>query len=76
MVLARDNVFRRLSTVVRTTAPEGNILAVVSTGTAEWLGEGAAFPESSDSITQFLIHSYKLGSLVRLTDTFVGRLRL
>lgn len=70
--LAKDNVFRRLATVVRTTSPEGNIQAVASTGTAEWVDEGAAFTESSDTLTQLNIYSYKLASLVRLRDSFVA----
>jgi len=70
--LAKDNVFRRLGTVVRTTLPDGKILAVTSTGTAEWIAEGAAIPESSDTITQFPIYSYKLASLVRLKNSFVA----
>lgn len=70
--LARDNVFRRLGTVVRTTSPDGKIQAVISTGTAEWIAEGAAIPESLDTITQFPINSYKLASLVRLKNSFVA----
>lgn len=40
--LAKDNVFRRLATVVNTTSPDGTIQAVTSTGTADWVAEGAA----------------------------------
>jgi len=70
--LARDNVFRRLGTLVRTTSPEGTIQAVASTGTADWIEDGQAYIESSDTITQFPVNSYKLASLVRLKESFVG----
>ena len=70
--LAKDNVFRRLATVVNTTSPEGTIQAVTSTGTADWVGEGAVIPESSDTILPFPVYSYKLASLVRLKTSFVS----
>lgn len=70
--LAKDNVFRRLATVVRTTSSDGKIQAVASTGTADWIAEGEPITESSDTITQFPVYSYKLASLVRLKDSFVA----
>ena len=70
--LAKDNVFRRLATVVNTTSPEGTIQAVTSTGTADWVAEGAAIPESSDTILPFSVYSHKLASLVRLKNSFVN----
>lgn len=70
--LAKDNVFRRLATVVNTTSPEGTILAVASTGTADWVPEGVAIPESSDTILPFPVYSHKLASLVRLKNSFVS----
>ena len=70
--LAKDNVFRRLATVDNTTSPDGTIQAVTSTGTADWVAEGAAIPESSDTILPFHVYSYKLASLVRLKNSFVS----
>lgn len=69
--LAKDNVFRKLATVVNTTSGDGTIHAVASTGTAEWVPTGIAIPESADTITQFPVHSYKLASRVRLNNSFV-----
>jgi HK97 family phage major capsid protein len=69
--LEKENVFRRIGTVVRTTSPEGKIHAATSTGKAEWVGEAVAIPESSDTINQFIVNSYKLASLTRLKHTFV-----
>ena len=70
--LAKDNAFRRLATVVNTTSPDGTIQAVTSTGAANWVAEGAAIPESSDTILPFQVYSYKLASLVRLKTSFVS----
>ena len=69
--LEKENVFRRIGTVVKTTSPEGKIFASTSTGKAEWLSEGVAIPESNDTINQFTLNSYKLASLTRLKHTFV-----
>ena len=69
--LEKENVFRRIGTVLKTTSPEGKIFASTSTGKAEWLGEGVAFSESNDTINQFTLNSYKLASLTKLKHTFV-----
>jgi len=69
--LEKENLFRRIGTVVQTTSVEGKIHATASTGTAEWVGESIAIPESSDSFTQFSVNSHKLASLTRLKQSFV-----
>lgn len=69
--LEKENLFRRIATVVSTTSTEGKILAATSTGTAVWVGEEIAIPESDDTINQFALNSYKLASLTRLKQTFV-----
>jgi HK97 family phage major capsid protein len=69
--LEKENVFRRLGTVVHTTSSEGTIHAVSSTGTAEWVNEMIAIPESTDTFAQFPIKSNKLASLTRIKEQFV-----
>ena len=69
--LEKENLFRRIATVVKTTSPEGKIIASASTGAADWVGESVAIPESNDAISQFTLHSYKLASLTRIKHTFV-----
>lgn len=69
--LEKENLFRRIATVVKTTSPEGKIIASASTGAADWVGESVAIPESNDTISQFTLHSYKLASLTRVKHTFV-----
>ena len=69
--LEKENLFRRIATVVKTTSPEGKIIASASTGAADWVGESVAIPESNDAISQFTLHSYKLASLTRIKQTFV-----
>ncbi|QGG47402.1 phage major capsid protein [Heliorestis convoluta] len=69
--LEKENLFRRIGTVIKTTSPEGKIHAATSTGKAEWVGEAVAIPESSDTISQFTVDSHKLASLAKLKHTFV-----
>ncbi len=69
--LEKENLFRRLGTVVSTTSDEGIIHAVTSTGTASWVGENIAIPESADTVNPFTVDAYKLATLTRLKNTFV-----
>ena len=69
--LENDNLFRRLATVIQAPTVDGTIQAVTSTGSADWVAEGTAFPESSDTFTQFPVKSHKLATLSRLRSSFV-----
>lgn len=69
--LKKENLFRRLATVVDTSSAEGKIHAVTSIGTAEWIKPMMAIPESVDSFKQFTVDSYKLASLSRIKDSLV-----
>ena len=69
--LEKENLFRRIGTVVKNSSPEGKILTSASTGSADWVGEYMPIPESNDTIHEFAIESFKLGSLTKLKDSFV-----
>lgn len=69
--LAKENLFRRFATVVNLSVSDGVIQAISSTGEAELVEEGEAFPESADTFTQFPVKSYKLASMSRLNKSFV-----
>lgn len=71
--LKKDNLFRRLATVVGlSSSPDGTIHAVASMGTAAWTQDGTPLPESADTFTQFPLKSHKLAALTRLKETFVS----
>ncbi|MDD4592932.1 MAG: phage major capsid protein [Parabacteroides sp.] len=70
--LAKENLFRRLSTVISLTEASGTIQATTSSGTAEWVADGDPIPVSDDTFAQFPIKSYKLASMVKLNRSFVG----
>lgn len=69
--LERENLFRRYATVIDMSAPDGKIQAVASTGSASWVNDGALYPESADSFTQFPLTSHKLAALTRLRESFI-----
>jgi len=69
--LEKENIFRRYSTVLSTSPSESVIEAVASTGTAAWVGEGVAIPESSDRFTTLRLNAYKLAALSRIKQSFI-----
>jgi HK97 family phage major capsid protein len=69
--IAKENLFRRLATLVKLSVSDGIIQAISSTGESELLEESEAFPESGDTFTQIPVKSYKLASMSRLNKSFV-----
>jgi len=69
--LAKDNLFRRYATVVQAAPTNDRIEAVASTGEAEFVGEGVAFPDNADSFTEFKLNPCKLAALTRIKEDFV-----
>lgn len=70
--IEKDNLFRRLATVVSLTNLEGTVHATASTGTAGLVDEGNLIPEDGDKLTQFPVKSYKIASLTKLKEAFVS----
>lgn len=70
--LERDNLFRRLATVLRLTNLEGTVHATTSTGSAGVVEEGNLIPEDGDKFTQFPVRSYKIASIAKLKESFVS----
>lgn len=71
IALEKENVFRRLATVVDTTSSEGKIHAVTSTGAAEWIRDAVAIPESADTFKRFTVNSHKLASIAKIKTKFI-----
>lgn len=70
--LERDNLFRRLATVLSLTNLEGTVHATTSTGSAGVVEEGNLIPEDGDKFTQFPVRSYKIASIAKLKESFVS----
>ena len=66
--LEEENIFRRFAHIIRTSSGDRKILIVVSKGTASWIDEEAAYPESDDTFGQVSIGAYKLATMIKVSD--------
>lgn len=70
--LCKDNFFRRLSTTVHIPTDTSNVMAVTAEATADWVGEGVAFPESDDDLGLLPFTVKKLAGLTKLKKDFIS----
>lgn len=66
--LEEENIFRRFAHIIRTSSGDRKIPIVVSKGTASWIDEEAAYPESDDVFGQTSISAYKLATMIKVSD--------
>lgn len=69
--LKKDNLFRRLATVIRTDNSRMTGTVVTAEGAAQWVAEGQEFPEGADILTQFPISVHKLATMMRMKNDFL-----
>lgn len=70
--LEEENIFRSLAHIIRTASGERKIPVVSSKGTASWIEEGGAFPESDDAFGQVTIGAYKLGTTIKVSEELLN----
>ena len=70
--LEDENIFRRLSNVITTSSGDRKIPVVASKGTASWIDEEGAIPESDDSFGQVSIGAYKLGTMIKVSEELLN----
>ena len=70
--LQEENIFRSLAHIIRTASGERKIPVVSSKGTASWIEEGGAFPESNDTFGQVTIGAYKLGTTIKISEELLN----
>lgn len=70
--LEEQNLFRTLAHVIQTSSGDRKIPVVASKGTASWVDEEGAIPESDDSIGQVSIGAYKLGTMIKVSEELLG----
>jgi len=70
--LEEENIFRRLTNVITTSSGDRKIPVVASKGTASWIDEEGAIPESDDSFGQISIGAYKLGTLIKVSEELLN----
>lgn len=67
-----ENIFRRLANVITTSSGDRKIPVVASKGTASWIDEEGAIPESDDSFGQVSIGAYKLGTMIKVSEELLN----
>ena len=70
--LEEENIFRKLANVIITSTGDRKIPVVASKGTASWVDEEGAIPESDDSFGQVSIGAYKLGTLIKVSEELLN----
>lgn len=70
--LEEENIFRRLANVITTASGDRKIPVVASKGTASWIDEEGAIPESDDSFGQVSIGAYKLGTMIKVSEELLN----
>ena len=66
--LQEQNIFRQLAHVISTSSGDRKIPVVRSHGTAAWIDENAAYPESDDTFGQISISAFKLATTIKVSD--------
>ena len=66
--LEEQNIFRQFAHVITTSSGDRKIPVVASKGTASWIDEEAAFPESDDTFGMLSIGAFKLGTTIKVSD--------
>lgn len=70
--LEEQNIFRTLAHVIQTSSGDRKIPVVASKGTASWVDEEGAIPESDDSFGQVSIGAYKLGTMIKVSEELIN----
>ncbi len=70
--LEEQNIFRQLAHVITTSSGDRKIPVVASKGTASWIDEEAAYPESDDSFGQVSIGAYKLATMIKVSEELLN----
>ena len=66
--LEEQNIFRQFAHVITTSSGDRKIPVVASKGTASWIDEEAAFPESDDTFGMLSIGAFKLATTIKVSD--------
>ena len=66
--LQEENRLRGLCKIIRTSSGDRKIPLVASHGTASWVEEEGAIPESDDAFGQITIGAHKIASMIKVSD--------
>lgn len=70
--LEEENIFRSLATIIQTSSGDRKIPVVASKGTASWVDEEGAIPDSDDTFGQVSIGAYKLATMIKVSEELLN----
>ena len=70
--LEDENIFRQLANVIQTSSGDRKIPVVASKGTASWVDEEGAIPESDDAFGTASIAAYKLATMIKVSEELLN----
>ena len=70
--LEEANVLRTLCNVISTSYGDRKIPVVATKGTASWVDEEGAIPESDDSFGQVTLNAYKAATMLKVSDELLN----
>ncbi|MDR0530770.1 MAG: phage major capsid protein [Oscillospiraceae bacterium] len=71
VALQEQNIFRRIARIVKTSREKLKVPVATVTGTAAWLDENEAVPESDSAFGQIVLNAYKLGTLMKASTELI-----
>jgi HK97 family phage major capsid protein len=70
--LEEQNIFRQLANIITTSSGDKKIPVVATKGTASWVDEEGAIPESDDAFSQVSIGAYKLATMIKVSEELLN----
>jgi HK97 family phage major capsid protein len=70
--LQEENIFRSMAKIIQTASGDRKIPVVASKGTASWVDEEGAIPESDDAFGQVSIGAYKLATMIKVSEELLN----
>ena len=70
--LEEENIFRTMAKIIQTASGDRKIPVVATKGTASWVDEEGAIPESDDAFGQVSIGAYKLATMIKVSEELLN----
>lgn len=70
--LQEENIFRSMAKIIQTASGDRKIPVVASKGTASWVDEEGAIPDSDDAFGQVSIGAYKLATMIKVSEELLN----
>ena len=70
--LEEQNIFRGLAKVITTSSGDRKIPVVASKGSAAWIDEETAYPESDDAFGMTSIGAFKLATMIKVSEELLN----